>query len=211
MKETAIEKNKKYSEKFIQSTESQEVPKEIKQILIKEKIKSMIDFGCGDGILISAIKKDFPSIKVVGIDISPRRIWGLKAKFPKNRFYVRDVCNTNLKEKFDFVHSSQVIEHVCSDKKMVEEMGRLLKEKGILYCSSVVKKPWAIYKYMNNGKFVLDPTHEKEYKNIKEFLDLFKNKFKLIYSSINQTSRKKFGLRFKIPGFYEVSGIWRKR
>lgn len=65
MKETAIEKNKKYSEKFIQSTESQEVPKEIKQILIKEKIKSMIDFGCGDGILISAIKKDLDRKSVV--------------------------------------------------------------------------------------------------------------------------------------------------
>lgn len=46
---------------------------------------------------------------------------------------------------------------------MVKEMARLLAPKGILLVSSVIKKPWAIYKYRNKGKFTLDPTHEKEY------------------------------------------------
>ena len=211
MKRTAIDKNIKYSEKFIQPIKDPEVPKEIKKIILNEKIKSIIDLGCGDGVLIHAIKKEFPKIKITGIDISPRRIKSLKKKFPKDKFYVEDVCDTELKTKFDFVHSSQVIEHVSSDKKLVSEIFRLLKKNGILFCSSVIKKPWAIYQYRNNGRFVLDPTHEKEYKNAKEFLDLFKDNFKLISYSIGQTSRKKFGINFKIPGFYEISGIWRKR
>jgi 2-polyprenyl-3-methyl-5-hydroxy-6-metoxy-1,4-benzoquinol methylase len=211
MKKTALEKNKEYSEKFIQKVENPQVPDKIRDILNKEKIKSMIDLGCGDGILIEAIKKEFPKINIVGIDISPRRIKGLKKRFPENSFYVKDVCNTKLKEKFDFVYSSQVLEHVESDKKMINEMARLLKKDGILFCSSVIKKPWAVYKYRNKGKFVLDPTHEKEYKNPKEFLDLFKDKFKLINYDVGQTTRRKFGIKFKIPGFYEISGIWRKR
>ena len=208
---TALEKNINYSEKIIQPMGNSEVPNEIRKIILKNKIKSMIDLGCGDGILIHAIKKEFPKIKVTGIDISPRRIEGLKKKFPKDKFLVKDVCDTGLKEKFDFVHSSQVLEHVPSDTKMVIEMKRLLKEYGILFCSSVIKKPWAVYKYRNNGKFVLDPTHEKEYKDVKEFLDLFRKDFRLVSYSSNQTSRRKFGRRFKIPGFYEVSGIWRKK
>ena len=211
MSKNTIDKNIKYSEKFIQPIINPKVPKEIEKILKKEKINSIIDLGCGDGILIHAIKNKYPKIKITGVDISPRRINGLKKKFKKDKFYCKDVCDTKIKSKFDFVHSSQVIEHVESDNKMVEEMSRLLKKNGILYCSSVIKKPWAIYQYRNNGKFVLDPTHEKEYKNVKEFLDLFQKDFKLISYLISQTKRKKFGLLFKIPGFYEISGIWRKR
>jgi ubiquinone/menaquinone biosynthesis C-methylase UbiE len=208
---TALEKNIKYSDKFVQSLGTPEVSKEIRKIIQKEKVKTMIDMGWGDGIFVHAIKKEFPKIKITGIDISPRRIEGLKAKFPKDKFYVADVCDTKLKGTFDFIHSSQVIEHVPSDKKMVNEMKRLLKKGGTLFCSSVIKKPWAIYKYRNNGKFVLDPTHEREYKDVKEFLELFRDQFKLISYSAGQTRRRKFGISFKIPGFYEVSGIWRKR
>lgn len=208
---SALEKNRDYSDKFVQPLDNLGVPQEIRKIILNNKVKSMIDLGCGDGRLIHSIKKEFPKIKITGIDISLRRIKGLKERFPKDNFYVGDVCNTKLKKKFDFVHSSQVLEHVSSDVKMVEEMEKLLKEEGILFCSSVIKKQWAVYKYRNKGKFVLDPTHEKEYKNVTEFLELFKENFKLIAHSLGQTSRKKFGLKFKIPGFYEVSGIWRKK
>ena len=153
---TTLEKNITYSEKFIQPIGNPQVPKDIKEIILKNKIKSMIDLGCGDGFLIYALKKEFPKIKIIGIDISPRRIEGLKKNFPKGNFLVKDVCNTGLKQKFDFVHSSQVLEHVPSDTAMIIEMKRLLKDEGVLFCSSVIKKSWAVYKYWNNGKFVLD-------------------------------------------------------
>ncbi len=208
---TALEKNKEYSEKYIQKIINPQIPKEINKILKTKKIKSFIDLGCGDGILIHALKKEYPKLKIVGIDISKRRIGSLKKKFPKDKFYCRNVCYTKIKEKFDFVHSSQVLEHVEKDYEMVIEMKRLLKNNGILFVSSVIKKPWAIYKYRNNGKFTLDPTHEKEYKNKEEFLDLFKKDFKLINLNVSKTIRKKFGFTFHIPGFFEIHGFWEKR
>jgi ubiquinone/menaquinone biosynthesis C-methylase UbiE len=211
MKKSILEKNKEYSEKFIQPMNNLYLSKKIKEIIDKENIQSIVDLGCGDGNFIRSVKKEYPQMRVVGVDISPRRINGLKVKFPEDKFYIRDCCDTKLKETFDLVYSSQVIEHVSNDKKMIEEMFRLLKRKGILYCSSVIKKPWAIYKYRNNGRFVLDPTHEREYKNEKDFLKLFKKKFKLISYDINKTKRKKCGIKFRIPEFYEISGIWSKR
>ena len=211
MKMNVIERNKKYSENYVQKINNPVVPKKIRDILIKNKVKTFIDLGCGDGALIYAIKKEFPAIKIVGVDISPRRINGLKKNLPNEKFYVRDVCDTKLKDGFDFVHSGQVIEHVEDDKKMVDEMYRLLKDGGILYVSSVIKKPWAIYQYRNKGKFVLDPTHEREYKDRKEFLDLFKIKFKLIKCNMYPVRMPKFGLSIRIPGYYIVEGIWRKR
>jgi len=210
-KERILKRNKEYSENFIQPLKNSSIPLYLKEVFKKEKINSLIDLGCGDGILIHALKKEFPKLKIVGVDISPRRVEGLKKAFPKEKFYRRDVCDTELNVKFDFVHSSQVIEHVPSDRKMIKEIGRLLNKEGILFCSSVIKKPWAIYKYKNNGKFVLDPTPEREYKNKKEFLDLFKENFKLIKSEIIPVKRNFLNFQIKIPGYYLIWGIWKKR
>ncbi|NMB66792.1 class I SAM-dependent methyltransferase [Candidatus Woesearchaeota archaeon] len=67
----------------------------------------MIDLGCGEGSLVYAIKKRFPNLKITGIDISPRRIKSLRNRFPKEKFYIRDVCNTNLKKNsFDVINCS---------------------------------------------------------------------------------------------------------
>ena len=92
---------------------------------------------------------------------------------------------------------------------MVNEIKRLSKSGGVIYVSSVIKKSWAIYKYKNNGKFVLDPTHEREYKNIDGFLNLFKKDFKLIKFWVVPVKRKIFGISIKIPGYYIITSIWK--
>jgi 2-polyprenyl-3-methyl-5-hydroxy-6-metoxy-1,4-benzoquinol methylase len=206
-----LEKNKDYSEGFVQPINNPIIPRYIKKIIEKEKIKAMIDLGCGDGEIIQAVKKEFPLVKITGVDISPRRINGLKKKFPQENFYIKDICNTELKKKFDFVHSSQVIEHVEDDNKMVKEIKRILSDKGVLFVSSVIKTGPMIYKYRNESNFVLDPTHKREYKNQKEFLDLFKEDFKLIKSWITPVKRKFFSWNIRIPRYYLVYGIWKKR
>ena len=201
---SALQKNLEYAEKFIQPLEDPEIPSYLRKIINKEKISSIIDLGCGDGVLVYALKKEFPKIKLTGIDISPRRINGLKKKFPKDTFYCKDACDTQLKNKFDLVYCSQVIEHVEDDKKLVNEMKRLLKKEGYLVVDSVIKKPFAIYKYRNKGKFVLDPTHEREYKNQKEFLDLFKKDFQLIKSWTLPVKRRLPLIEIKILGYYLI-------
>ena len=206
-----LEGNKRYSDKFVQPIGKSKISLEIKDVLIKNKVKSLIDLGCGDGGFVRAVRQELPEVKLTGVDISPRRIKGLKKLFSKYKFYVGDVCDTGIKNKFDFVHSSQVIEHVPSDVEMVEEMARLLKNNGIMFCSSVIKKPFAVYKYKCNGKFALDPTHVREYRNQEEFLNLFRKDFRLIKSWVIPVSRKIFGLQVRIPGYYLVYGIWRKR
>lgn len=211
MKKSVLEKNKEYSEKFVQPRGNGNVPIYIKKIIKENKINNFMDLGCGEGIIIRAIKKNFPKIKITGIDISPRRINNLKKEFPEEEFYCVDVCKTKLNKKYDFVHSSQVIEHVEDDKEMIKEIGRILSDKGILFVSSVVKTGPMIYKYQNKGKFVLDPTHEREYKNVEEFLSLFKDKFKLTKYWTTPVSRKFFGRSIKIPRYFLVYGIWRKR
>ena len=93
------------------------------------------------------------------------------------------VCGDTLKlpiqsDSIDLVNAWMVIEHVTDAQKMVKEIFRVLKDKGFLIISTVIKKRWAIYFYRTNHKFVLDPTHVKEYGSQEEFLTLLrKNSF----------------------------------
>jgi len=171
----------------------------------------LIDLGCGDGAFIFAVKKDFPNINITGVDISPRRIEDLKNKLKNEKFYCEDICTLKINKKFDLVYSSQVIEHVPSDKKMIEKISSLLKKRGILIISSVIKKPYAIYKYRNNSRFVLDPTHEREYRNREEFLRLFEKKLDHIQTKIDPVKRKFLNFEIKIPGYFIIESIFTKK
>ncbi len=205
---SALNANKEYSEKYVQKIGGSSTPQMVFPLL--KKTKKIVDLGCGDGAIVSSLISSFKEKEIIGVDISPRRINGLKEKFPKRSFLCEDICKTSLKNKqFDLVISTQVIEHVKNDKKLIEEIDRITKKGGHIYVSSVIKKPWAVYKYRKNGKFVLDPTHEREYKSKEEFLDLFKDKFKLMGIKIYPVKRKK-GITIKIPGYYIIETLWKK-
>jgi len=209
IKLNTLEKNKLFSDKTRQKLENSEIPEMILGLVSSSN--KILDLGCGEGGIISAILKKFPNKRIVGIDISPRRINLLKNKFPKQTFLCKDINSTHLKSNgFDLIICTQVIEHVEDDKMLIKEIYRLLEKGGHLYITSVIKKKWAIYKYRNNGKFVLDPTHEREYSSKKDFIKRFKKKFLLIKSKKNLVKRLLF-FEVRIPGYYTIDTLWKKK
>ena len=147
---------------------------------------NIVDLGCGDGRLLFSLQANNllkNSKKIFGIDISPIRIEKFKKILPQSDSLISDVCNLDImeKESFDVIISSQVIEHVSDDDKMLKEIWKLLKPDGIAYISSVIKKRYGFYIYRVNGKIRLDPTHVREYSSGDEFSNLIKkNKFKIL-------------------------------
>ena len=83
--------------------------------------------------------------------------------------------NTPLKnECIDFIFSTMVIEHV-DDKNFAREVYRTLKPGGYFFVTSVIKGKNAWYFYKNDsGETVLEPSHLKEYKSIRELEDVLK-------------------------------------
>lgn len=201
-----LEKNKKYSDSYHQEM-CDKIPDMIVDILNKNEVVDVLDLGCGDGGIIKAIAKKYNK-KIVGVDISPRRIDELKFSFPQYNFLCADASNTRINKQFDLIICTQVIEHVSEDRRLIQEIDRLLKPNGYLFITSVVKKCWAVYIYRNKGKFVLDPTHEREYKDEQEFLQLFK-RYKLIKYNFFSVKRKKI-FEFTIPGYYIIEALYRK-
>lgn len=144
------------------------------------KKPSIVDLGCGDGRLIFALheKAMLKNVgEVVGVDISVNRIRRLMEELPFVEGIVSDASNiTELPDAyFDFAICSQLIEHVEDDAALVMQIKRLLKNGGLAYISSVIKKWYGAYVYFRDGSFRLDPTHVREYKSMEDLVGLIAN------------------------------------
>ncbi|MCX6742159.1 MAG: class I SAM-dependent methyltransferase [Candidatus Pacearchaeota archaeon] len=210
MDQQILKRNADFSDNYKQKDWDKIKIPEMIDCVLKES-DNILDLGCGEGQIITAILEKYPHKSVWGVEISPRRVEELKQAFPSGKFFCEDVCNTSLQNNFfDLAISTQVIEHLEDDKTFVKECKRILKEGGYLYVDSVIKKPWAIYKYRYKRRFVLDPTHEREYSSQDDFLRLFKDDFRIISIKTYPVKRRLSFLTIPIPGYYIVEGLFKK-
>lgn len=137
----------------------------------------LVEVGSGDGaklrtLLDSGAASRFSEI--VATDISDVRVRRLRARLPEASALVADALNLPFEsESVDFVLSDQVIEHVPDDVAMAREIYRVLRPGGRACVGSVLKRWWAWYFHRNNGRWVLDPTHVREYGSLDEFRRVF--------------------------------------
>jgi len=185
--------SKSYSKKGIHFSHIDTLPlfKEIFQYnRYTDNSFSIVDMGCGDGtILRSLIERGLLTNceKIVGVDISEIRCNRLKKNVKNADAICSDVCHLpQLKNaSFDIGICTQVIEHVSDDTLLLNEINRILKNDGLLYISSVIKKWYGFYIYTNNGKIRIDPTHIREYSSKEEFTSLLQvNGFNIIKTKI---------------------------
>lgn len=159
----------------------------------RNKKFKVLDLGCGDGVMISdllSLGYLKNNVLLQAVDISKKNIDLAKKRKLPALFSVADAQDTKLKaNSYDLIYSWMVIEHVPSPEKMAVEIKRLLKRKGRAHVSSVMKKPWAIYFYRNNNKFVIDPTHLHEYSSMKEYKDQFTNVGLKVVKSYKELAR----------------------
>lgn len=143
------------------------VPEMLSDIMRMGDWTSFLDVGCGDGSLLNALSKNgfFRGKTVFAIDLSETRIAVVKESNAGLRCFVNDACHmVDIPDcSIDVLASTQVIEHVPSDEDMVLEMRRVLKSGGHAYLSTVFKTKHGWYRYRFNGRWVLDPTHVREY------------------------------------------------
>ena len=71
--------------------------------------KSVIDFGCGEGLFLKNIQKNIPYKKLVGVDIFIPN--SLKDN-PKIKFVSSSIITFRSNEKFDIAFSDNVLEHI---------------------------------------------------------------------------------------------------
>lgn len=146
----------------------------------------ILDLGCGDGAKFLALQEKglLRNAKtVVGVDTSPQAIKALTENIKKVTGIIADACNVKELDdsSFDLIICSMLIEHVADDRRLLQEIRRLLRGDGIIFVSSVIKKKYGFWLYRRDGAFRLAPEHVREYSSAKEFLTLLeKEGFEII-------------------------------
>lgn len=185
---------------------NQKIPHLLKDYLQKSNYKSLLDCGCGDGSLMSALmNKGFLKNKdAFALDRSKNRIELLKKLGDEIKSFVDD-CETMESVgdcSIDFLISTQVIEHV-DQEKMLKNIERVVNNGGHIYLTTVFKKWYGWYFYRNNGRWVIDPTHVREYKADEDLFNLIdrkkfevlENKKSLMLFPIVDFFIKRFGIK----------------
>lgn len=103
----------------------------IKELLVSEKPKNILDIGCGTGETISFLKTVFPEAKFFGVDVSTQAVKYTKAR--GHHAKVADALHLPFApNSFDAVLLLDVIEHIKKDVAVIKEAKRVLKPGGII-------------------------------------------------------------------------------
>jgi len=104
----------------------------LKEFIPLENNITIVDFGCGNGKILSEIKKMNPRAKLIGLDVSETALERAKKYLPDVDFYkINDGGRLPLNDGMvDFVFSSEVIEHIYDIENAFSEITRILKPNG---------------------------------------------------------------------------------
>ncbi|MCZ6772162.1 MAG: class I SAM-dependent methyltransferase [Proteobacteria bacterium] len=74
--------------------------------------KSVVDLGCGGGFLTNAFR--IMGARASGIDVNSQAIEYAESRFPLCTFHASSFENFKVEQPYDFVYSSELIEHVSN-------------------------------------------------------------------------------------------------
>lgn len=97
--------------------------------------RRVLDLGCGGGFMVAALGRF--AREAVGVDISENSIAYARRAFPAHRFHAEPLATFRERgEQFDFVFSSEVIEHVRDPRDYMETLRQCVRPGGYAYVSA---------------------------------------------------------------------------
>jgi 2-polyprenyl-3-methyl-5-hydroxy-6-metoxy-1,4-benzoquinol methylase len=97
--------------------------------------KNALDFGCGGGFVAHALS--YIAKSSAGIDISENAVAYARKRFKRATYFCMDFVQLlETEDKYDFVYSSEVIEHVSDINLYMETLAHLVKKGGYAYITT---------------------------------------------------------------------------
>ncbi len=138
---------------------------------------TFLEVGAGDGIKLQALMQTGALsnfTRIMATDISQLRVARIAANVASVEAFQSDAEALQLpSDSVGFYYSDQVIEHVPSDDRMAREAFRVLAPGGRAFIGSVFKTKGAWYYYRANGRWVIDPSHVREYTDSAAYRRIF--------------------------------------
>ncbi len=102
---------------------------------------SLVDMGCGNGILLGALHAVLPSAELAGLDLARPLVEENARLMPWAKFLARNLQEPfetpfEWEARFDLATASEVIEHLDQPERLLENARRLLKSGGRLMLST---------------------------------------------------------------------------
>jgi ubiquinone/menaquinone biosynthesis C-methylase UbiE len=181
-------------------------------IIMKEEYESIIDVGCGDGILLKEIEQNCQiknnSLLLIGMDISELR---LRRTIKRTSAKVCNADAENLPfrgQQFDLTICGEVIEHVPNPENVIKELSRITRPGGKLLISIPVacwQRTLLATLFKKEIWYVDEKEHLREYSyfNINRF-----DKISYLFNSLKCLSleiRAVTGVFFFVIGLIERS------
>lgn len=113
----------------------------LKKELLKFRPQTILDAGCGDGLLAEVLK-DLTGAKIFGVDISQR---GLQLAQKRGIVIKKFDLNSGIPftdGRFDLIIANQVIEHLLDPDSFLKECKRVLHRKGHLILTTPNLAAW---------------------------------------------------------------------
>ena len=103
---------------------------DVAELIDKEKVKSILDLGCGNGTLTDMLRKK--GFRVIGMDSSAEMIEAARAQYPDIDFICGDAADLSLRDPVDAVFSNAVFHWINKERQpnMMECVYRALNGGG---------------------------------------------------------------------------------
>lgn len=141
---------------------------------------SLLDAGCGEGVVLASIRDDFKA-GCYGLDLDYDRVHFAKMEIDRNRFVNGDAQRLPFSEgAFDLVLLLEVLEHVGHPERVLEEVHRVSRKYLLV---SVPNEPWWRIGNMLRLKYMRDFGNTPEHINhwtIPGFRSLISERFRIV-------------------------------
>jgi len=166
------------------------------------KNKIVLDLGCGDGywsIALAKVAKHVYAIDQEKYFVNSAKTFSRKRNIS---YIVGDACAIPFNKCFDFIWCSQVIEHVHDDRKVFQEMKRVLKPEGLIFITTTYAPLWNSEEFRKLAK---DLGHLRIGYSIPELEKIAKsNKLKILQFSFELQYITFFKLMYKLPKIFAI-------
>jgi 2-polyprenyl-3-methyl-5-hydroxy-6-metoxy-1,4-benzoquinol methylase len=104
---------------------------------LKNKPETVLDFGCGSGVLSYSLAEICSNVVALDIETGPLNLIKEKIAFPSNiEFLDKDLKEVKFQSgKFDLIIALDVLEHVDNLNSYIEEFSRILSPGGTILVS----------------------------------------------------------------------------
>lgn len=159
--------------------------------------QAVLDLGCGDGALLSTLSEQ--SRMAIGVDLSEAGLVLAQRHLPRSPLIKSDVVFMPFKAGvFGLVLCADVIEHVADPLRLLSEVHRVLKPKGVFVLSTPNRlSPVKVARRLAGRADVRsDPRHVHEFSLVE---------LKCILQQEGFTTRRVLGVGLDLPYSYRIA------